>query len=128
MLNSLPFSFSENPIPDHPLVEKFGCFSKITVSGNKALDSLESDKCWLIDDEGSQTRTEAFEKCAWLSYKRGYNTFGVDGNNTCSSGFVAKRFYRGGFQSDCQEKVGGSDSNVVYYFPGNCFISGGRRG
>ena len=117
----LSFLFTEypNPIPDHPKVELFGCFAKTTNRGKEALDSMESDKCFLIDDNGSRNRTEAFEKCAWSSYKRGYKLFGLDGNKSCCSGFVTTSFYKGGYKADCTKKAGGYDSNVVYYFPGN---------
>ena len=120
MKNLLLF-FTENVIPVIPSVKKFGCYSKITLNGTDAMESLEMDKCWLIDND-SKTRTWAFEKCAWLSWKRGFNTFGVDNNNSCSSGFIASRFYKGGSRNDCQEKLGGSDSNVVYYFKGKFVI------
>lgn len=75
----LSFLFTEypNPIPDHPKVELFGCFAKTTNGSKEALDSMESDGCFLIDDNGSRNRTEAFEKCAWLSYKRGYKLFNL---------------------------------------------------
>lgn len=114
--------FSESKIPDIPKAKKFGCFAKTTDRGLEALNSLESDKCFLIDDDGSLTREDAFEKCAWLAFKRGYRVFGLDGNNTCSSGHLLWRFYKGGFEADCKGKAGGYGSNIVYYFKGNIFL------
>ena len=107
-------------------MEKFGCYSTTFTAGNKeikdALVSMEEDKCWLVDND-SKTRNWAFEKCAWVAWKRGFNTFGVDGNNTCSSGYSATTFYKGGSRNNCQPKLGGIHSNVVYYFTGKCVIS-----
>ncbi len=114
------FFFTENKIPVYPSVNKFGCYSKTTLNGADSMDSMENDKCFLMAND-SATRDQAFERCAWLAWKRGFNTFGVDGNKQCSSGFVAWKFFKGGARDNCQDKLGGSDSNVVYYIKGNIF-------
>lgn len=52
-----------------------------------SIDSLEESECWLLMDEDSKTRKDAFEKCAWCSWKVGaYPVFGLDSNNSCYSG------------------------------------------
>ncbi|XP_078372426.1 uncharacterized protein LOC144656078 [Oculina patagonica] len=115
IMDNFDFTPCENKIPVYPSVNKFGCYSKTTLNGADSMDSMENDKCFLMAND-SATRDQAFEKCAWLAWKRGYNTFGVNGNKQCSSGFVAWRFFKGGARDNCQDKLGGSDSNVVYYF------------
>ena len=51
------------------------------------MESLEKSNCWLMAGS-SVTRTQAFEKCAWCSWKMGYTLFGLDGNKSCSSGMI----------------------------------------
>ena len=91
-----PIYFVEQQQPGFLSIGKFGCFKKTFKWSPKrpekmSIDSLEESEYWLLMDEDSKTRKDAFEKCAWCSWKGGaYFVFGLDSNNSCYSGMMLR--------------------------------------
>lgn len=82
------FFLTEKNQPACLSVGEFGCFKTKFSSpfGEKfAISPLEDKDCWLLT-KPSLNRDQAFERCSWCSWKKGFFLFGLDGKGNCYAG------------------------------------------